>query len=73
MTENSWSRAGLSELPAGFWPRMLALWGLAPVPFFSAFDGETVVAEAERDAASVRREPSACSGRGRAFCRTRRR
>src|SRR5918997_1864885 len=73
MTENSWSRAGLSELPAGFWPRMLALWGLTAVPFFSAFDGETVVAEAERDAASVRREPSACSGRGRASCRTRRR
>ena len=40
MTENIWSGTGLSELPAGFWPRMLALWVLAPVPFFAAFDGK---------------------------------
>ena len=77
MTETNWKRARLLEfygrLPAGFWDRTLALWGLAPVPFFAAFDDGMDLMEERKDAASVGRGSSACSGRERAFCRTRRR
>ena len=78
MTETSWKRGdnlmGLHNgLPTSFWRRMLVLWSLAPVPFFAALDDEVDSMEERKDAASVGRGSSGCSGRGRAFCRTRRR
>ena len=77
MTETTWKRARLLEfyggLPAGFWGRTLILWGIASVPFFAAFDEGMDLMEERKDAASVGIRSSACSGRGRAFCRTRRR
>ena len=44
MTETRWEkdigREPYGGLPTGFWPRILALWSVAPAPFFRAFDGE---------------------------------
>jgi hypothetical protein len=45
MMETSWKRArsliGLHhELPLSFWRRAMVLWGLAPAPFFAAFDDD---------------------------------
>jgi hypothetical protein len=76
MTETSWKRARSlmdfhDELPLSFWGRALVLWGLAPAPFFAAFD-EANSMEERKDATSLGRGSSACSGRGRAVCRTRR-
>ena len=78
MMETSWKRArsliGLHhELPLSFWRRAMVLWGLAPAPFFAAFDDDEAHSMQERkDATSLGRGSSACSGRGRAVCRTRR-
>ncbi len=44
MTETKWEKDRGRDLsgglPTGSWPRILALWSFAPVPFFRAFDCE---------------------------------
>ncbi len=80
MMETRWEGAQLSGypggLPAGMWRRVLALWGFTPVPFFAAFNDEVGEYVGYRETGSLQkgtnvgRGSSACSGRGRAFCRT---
>jgi hypothetical protein len=71
-----WERKGVwyleayDELPASAWRRALALWGVVPMPFFTAFDYRENIIPIIPTIGRAGRGSSACSGRVRAFCRS---